>query len=52
MQTSEEDGLLDIVQRHLLLEPLGGQLAIGSQVPTTDTGPGRTPFIHADDSVH
>ena len=37
---SEEDGLLDILQRHLLLEPLYGQLAIRGRVPTTDTGPG------------
>ena len=31
---SEEDGLLDIHQRHLLLEPLYGQLAIPR--PSTD----------------
>ena len=38
---SEEDGLLDILQRHLLLEPLYGQLAIRGRVPTTDTGPAQ-----------
>ena len=38
---SEEDGLIDILQRHLLLEPLYGQLAIRGRVPTTDTGPAQ-----------